>query len=279
MSERAYRPQEIEPKWRQRWEEQQLYRTSTDASKPKYYVLEMLPYPSGTLHMGHVRNYSIGDALARYKRMQGFRVLHPMGWDSFGLPAENAAIKNKRDPGEWTRGNIANMKSQLRSFSFSYDWEREISSCEAEYYRWNQWFFIQMFNRGLAYRKKSQVNWCPECATVLANEQVVNGCCWRHETTPVEQKELDQWFFKTTAYVEELLQDLDELEGGWRVWFGPLPLASLDARPMHKANKKSGGAQRGRWKAQFLDGSGRPTGSRRRPKNQKGEGREDKPSP
>ena len=215
MSERAYRPQEIEPKWQQRWEEQQLYRTSTDASKPKYYVLEMLPYPSGTLHMGHVRNYSIGDALARYKRMQGFRVLHPMGWDSFGLPAENAAIKNKRDPGEWTRANIANMKRQLRSFSFSYDWEREISSCEPEYYRWNQWFFIQMWKKGLAYRKKSQVNWCPECATVLANEQVVNGCCWRHETTPVEQKELEQWFFKTTAYVEELLRDLDQLEGGW----------------------------------------------------------------
>jgi leucyl-tRNA synthetase len=215
MSERAYRPQEIEPKWQNKWEEQQLYRTSTDVSKPKYYVLEMLPYPSGTLHMGHVRNYSIGDALARYKRMQGFRVLHPMGWDSFGLPAENAAIKNKRDPGEWTRANIANMKRQLRSFSFSYDWEREISSCEPEYYRWNQWFFIQMWKKGLAYRKQSLVNWCPECATVLANEQVVNGCCWRHETTPVEQKELEQWFFKTTAYVEELLKDLNELEGGW----------------------------------------------------------------
>ncbi len=236
MSERAYRPQEIEPKWRQRWGEQQLYRTSTDASKPKYYVLEMLPYPSGTLHMGHVRNYSIGDALARYKRMQGFRVLHPMGWDSFGLPAENAAIKNKRDPGEWTRSNIANMKRQLRSFSFSYDWDREISSCEPGYYRWNQWFFIQMFNRGLAYRKKSQVNWCPECATVLANEQVVDGCCWRHETTPVEQKELDQWFFKTTAYVEELLRDLDELEGGWpervvamqRNWIGRSEGAEVD---------------------------------------------------
>jgi leucyl-tRNA synthetase len=215
MSERAYRPQEIEPKWRQKWEEQDLYRTSTDASKPKYYVLEMLPYPSGTLHMGHVRNYAIGDALARYKRMQGFRVLHPMGWDSFGLPAENAAIKNKRDPGEWTRANIANMKRQLRSFSFSYDWEREISSCEPEYYRWNQWFFIQMWKKGLAYRKKSLVNWCPECATVLANEQVVNGCCWRHETTPVEQKELEQWFFRTTRYVEQLLADLSELEGGW----------------------------------------------------------------
>ncbi len=215
MPERAYNPQEIEPKWQESWEKQHLFRTSTDQSKPKYYVLEMLPYPSGTLHMGHVRNYSIGDALARYKRMQGFRVLHPMGWDSFGLPAENAAIKNKRDPGEWTRSNIANMKRQLRSFAFSYDWDREVSSCEPEYYRWNQWFFIQMFKKGLAFRKKSLVNWCPQCATVLANEQVVNGCCWRHEETPVEQKELEQWFFRTTAYVQELLDDLAGLEEGW----------------------------------------------------------------
>jgi len=213
--ERAYNPQEIEPKWQKVWEERNLFRTSTDQSKPKYYVLEMLPYPSGALHMGHVRNYSIGDALARYKRMQGFRVLHPMGWDSFGLPAENAAIKNKRDPGEWTRSNIANMKRQLRSFAFSYDWDREVSSCEPEYYRWNQWFFIQMFKKGLAFRKKSLVNWCNECATVLANEQVVNGCCWRHEETPVEQKELEQWFFRTTAYVQQLLDDLAEVEEGW----------------------------------------------------------------
>ena len=215
MPEKSYRPQEIEPKWQQRWTESGLYRTSTDASKPKYFVLEMLPYPSGTLHMGHVRNYSIGDALARYKRMQGFRVLHPMGWDSFGLPAENAAIKNKMDPGAWTRSNIASMKRQLASFSFSYDWDREISSCEPEYYRWNQWFFIQMWKKGLAYRKKSRVNWCNECGTVLANEQVVNDCCWRHETVPVEQKELDQWFFKTTAYADQLLDDLHEIEDGW----------------------------------------------------------------
>ncbi len=215
MPEKSYRPQEIEPKWQQRWTESGLYRTSTDTSKPKYFVLEMLPYPSGTLHMGHVRNYSIGDALARYKRMQGFRVLHPMGWDSFGLPAENAAIKNKMDPGAWTRSNIASMKQQLASFSFSYDWDREISSCEPEYYRWNQWFFIQMWKKGLAYRKKSRVNWCNECGTVLANEQVVNDCCWRHETVPVEQKELDQWFFKTTAYADQLLDDLHEIEDGW----------------------------------------------------------------
>ena len=215
MPEASYNPQKIEPKWRRRWEETGVYKTSTDVSKPKYYVLEMLPYPSGTLHMGHVRNYSIGDALARYKRMQGFRVLHPMGWDSFGLPAENAAIKNKQDPGAWTRSNIAKMKRQLAGFSFSYDWDREISSCEPEFYRWNQWFFIRMWKKGLAYRKKSQVNWCPECGTVLANEQVVNGACWRHEDTPVELRDLEQWFFKTTAYADELLDDLDEIEDGW----------------------------------------------------------------
>lgn len=215
MSEKSYNPLDIEPKWQKQWTEDGLYKTSTDVAKPKYFVLEMLPYPSGTLHMGHVRNYSIGDALARYKRMQGFRVLHPMGWDSFGLPAENAAIKNKMDPGDWTRSNIASMKKQLASFSFSYDWDREISSCEPEYYRWNQWFFIQMWKKGLAYRKKSRVNWCNECGTVLANEQVVNDCCWRHETVPVEQKELDQWFFKTTAYADQLLEDLNEIEEGW----------------------------------------------------------------
>ncbi len=215
MSEKAFNPQEIEPKWQKRWEEAGLYTTSTDASKPKYYVLEMLPYPSGSLHMGHVRNYAIGDALARYKRMQGFRVLHPMGWDSFGLPAENAAIKNKQDPGVWTRSNIANMKRQLRMFSFSYDWGREISSCEPEFYRWNQWFFIQMWKKDLAFRKKAQVNWCPDCGTVLANEQVVNGCCWRHENTEVELRDLEQWFLKTTAYADQLLDDLAQIEDGW----------------------------------------------------------------
>ena len=175
----------------------------------------MLPYPSGVLHMGHVRNYTIGDALARYKRMQGFRVLHPMGWDSFGLPAENAAIKNKRDPREWTRSNIDAMKRQLRTFGFSYDWDCEISSCEPEYYRWNQWLFLRMWERGLAYLKNATVNWCPECATVLANEQVVNGCCWRHEGTPVSQQEREQWFFRTTAYADELLESLGALHGGW----------------------------------------------------------------
>ena len=215
MPEKPYRPQEIEPKWQKVWWEQDVFRAEDDPSKPDYYVLEMLPYPSGTLHMGHMRNYSIGDTLARYKWMRGFRVLHPMGWDSFGLPAENAAIKNKRDPGEWTRSNIAVMKKQLRRFAFSYDWSREISSCEPEYYRWNQWFFLKMYERGLAYRKKALVNWCSKCGTVLANEQVVDGCCWRHEDTPVEQRALEQWFLRTTQYADELLEDLEQLREGW----------------------------------------------------------------
>ena len=215
MAANAYRPREIEPKWQEHWARTGVFRTPSDPEKPKYYVLEMLPYPSGVLHMGHVRNYSIGDALARYKRMQGFRVLHPMGWDSFGLPAENAAIRNKRHPREWTRSNIKAMRRQMDAFGFSYDWDCEMSSCEPEYYRWNQWFFLRMWDKGLAYRKKATVNWCPACATVLANEQVVGGCCWRHEETPVEQREREQWFFRTTAYADELLGALDELRAGW----------------------------------------------------------------
>ncbi len=165
--------------------------------------------------MGHVRNYSIGDALARYQWMRGYDVLHPMGWDAFGLPAENAAIKNRKHPREWTVNNIAHMKVQLKRMGFSYDWDREISTCEPEYYRWNQWFFLKMFERGLAYRKHALVNWCPECATVLANEQVVDGCCWRHETTPVEQRALEQWFFRTTQYADELLRHMDQIADGW----------------------------------------------------------------
>jgi leucyl-tRNA synthetase len=184
--------------------------------KPKYYVLEMLPYPSGTLHMGHMRNYTIGDVVARVKRMRGFNVLHPMGWDAFGLPAENAAIKNHTHPREWTNRNIAEFQKVLRRFGFSYDWRREISTCEPEYYRWNQWFFLRMLERGIAYKKKSRVNWCPKCCTVLANEQVVNGgFCWRHEDTRVEARDIEQWFLRTTAYAEQLLEDLKELEGGW----------------------------------------------------------------
>ena len=211
-----YNPQEIEAKWQKRWAEARVFETEADSSKPKYYVLEMLPYPSGTMHMGHMRNYAIGDVVARVKRMRGFNVLHPMGWDAFGLPAENAAIKNNTHPRVWTNNNIAEFQRTLRRFGFSYDWRREISTCEPEYYRWNQWFFLRMLERGLAYRKKSRVNWCPKCCTVLANEQVVNGgYCWRHEDTLVESRELEQWFLKTTAYADQLVDDLKELEGSW----------------------------------------------------------------
>jgi leucyl-tRNA synthetase len=175
----------------------------------------MLPYPSGTLHMGHMRNYTIGDAVARYKRLCGFNVLHPMGWDAFGLPAENAAIKHGIHPRDWTNANIEEFRRVLRRFGFSYDWRREISSCEPEYYRWNQWFFLRMLEKGIAFRKLSKVNWCPECATVLANEQVIEGYCWRHETTLVEIRELEQWFLRISHYADELLDDMKELEGGW----------------------------------------------------------------
>jgi len=209
-----YDPQPIEQKWSERWQsDPALYRAERDSKAKKYYVLEMLPYPSGALHMGHVRNYSIGDALARYMWMRGYNVLHPMGWDSFGLPAENAAIKNNTPPREWTLGNIAHMKTQMKRLGFAYDWEREVTTCLPDYYRWNQWFFVQLFKQGMAYRKKSKVNWCSKCATVLANEQVVGGCCWRHEDTPVEQRDLEQWFLRITKYADELLQGLDQLEG------------------------------------------------------------------
>jgi leucyl-tRNA synthetase len=211
-----YNPQEIEAKWQQRWADARVFETEADPTKPKYYVLEMLPYPSGTMHMGHMRNYAIGDVVARVKRMRGFNVLHPMGWDAFGLPAENAAIKNNTHPRVWTNNNIAEFQRTLRRFGFSYDWGREISTCEPEYYRWNQWFFLRMLEKGLAYRKKSRVNWCPKCCTVLANEQVINGgYCWRHEDTLVESRELEQWFLKTTAYADQLVDDLKQLEGTW----------------------------------------------------------------
>jgi leucyl-tRNA synthetase len=210
-----YKPQEIEAKWQKRWEENRVFESEANPQIPKYYVLEMLPYPSGTLHMGHMRNYTIGDVVARVKRMKGFNVIHPMGWDAFGLPAENAAIKNNTHPREWTNKNIAEFQRVLRRFGFSYDWRREISTCEPEYYRWNQWFFLRMLERGIAYKKKSRVNWCPKCKTVLANEQVENGYCWRHEDTLVEAREIEQWFLKTTAYAEQLLDDLKLLEGGW----------------------------------------------------------------
>ena len=211
-----YDPQAIEQKWSERWaNDPQLYAAEPASSaRKKYYVLEMLPYPSGALHMGHVRNYSIGDALARYMWMQGHNVLHPMGWDAFGLPAENAAIKNDSPPKDWTLHNITAMKGQMKRIGFAYDWSKELATCLPDYYRWNQWFFLKLYEKGLAYRKSAKVNWCPECATVLANEQVLsNGCCWRHETTLVEQRELEQWFVRITQYADELLRDLDTLPG------------------------------------------------------------------
>jgi leucyl-tRNA synthetase len=209
-----YAAQRIEQKWATRWlSDSSLYAAEAHPTKPKFYVLEMLPYPSGALHMGHVRNYSIGDALARYMWMNGYNVLHPMGWDSFGLPAENAAIKNNTPPKEWTLSNIAAMKVQMTRLGFAYDWSREVTTCLPDYYRWNQWFFLKLYAAGLAYRKKSKVNWCPQCATVLANEQVVGGMCWRHEDQPVEQRELEQWFLRITKYANELLRDLEKLEG------------------------------------------------------------------
>jgi leucyl-tRNA synthetase len=213
-NDERYDAQRVEMKWFERFQQDaSLYAAERDSQKKKYYVLEMLPYPSGALHMGHVRNYSIGDALARYMWMNGYNVLHPMGWDSFGLPAENAAISNNTPPREWTLGNIANMKAQMKRLGFAYDWAREVTTCLPDYYRWNQWFFLKLYEQGLAYRKKSKVNWCPKCATVLANEQVLsNGCCWRHEDTLVEQRELEQWFVRTTKYSEELLRDLDKLK-------------------------------------------------------------------
>jgi leucyl-tRNA synthetase len=207
-----YDAHRIETKWLERWrQDSSLYAAEPPSTRQKYYVLEMLPYPSGALHMGHVRNYAIGDALARYMWMNGYNVLHPMGWDSFGLPAENAAIQNNTPPRQWTLQNIAAMKAQMKRLGFAYDWSREVTTCLPDYYKWNQWFFIKLFEKGLAYRKKSRVNWCPKCATVLANEQVVDGCCWRHEDTPVEQRELEQWFLRITNYSEELLRDLERL--------------------------------------------------------------------
>ncbi len=214
QAEIRYDAHSIETKWSERWQQDpSLYAAEQHSTKPKYYVLEMLPYPSGALHMGHVRNYSIGDALARYMWMNGYNVLHPMGWDSFGLPAENAAIQNNTPPREWTLRNIAAMKAQMGRLGFAYDWSREVTTCLPDYYKWNQWFFIKLFEKNLAYRKNSRVNWCPKCATVLANEQVINGRCWRHEDTLVEQRELEQWFLRITNYADELLNDLDHLPG------------------------------------------------------------------
>ena len=203
---------EIEKKWQDVWEKEDAFKTVEDYDKEKYYVLEMFPYPSGKLHMGHVRNYSIGDVIARFKRLKGYNVLHPMGWDSFGLPAENAAIKNDIHPAIWTDSNIAEMHRQLQGLGFSYDWNREVATCKEEYYKWMQWIFIQFYNKGLAYKKDNPVNWCPSCQTVLANEQVVDGCCERCHT-PVTKKRLSQWYLKITDYADRLLKDLDKMPG------------------------------------------------------------------
>src|SRR5262245_46571392 len=231
-----YFPEEVEEKQQARWVAGGVFEAEPDPARKKFYCLEMLPYPSGRIHMGHVRNYSIGDALSHFKRMKGFNVLHPMGWDAFGMPAENAAITNNARPDEWTFQNIAAMRTQFKRMGFSYDWRREIASCLPEYYRWNQWFFIQMWKQGLLYRKNATVNWCPKCNTSLANEQAEGGFCWRHEDTPVEQRELEQWFIRVTDYAAQLLEDLEGLEGGWperviamqRNWIGRSQGAEVD---------------------------------------------------
>lgn len=207
-----YNPQEIEVKWQGVWEEQGIYKTPNKSDKPKYYALSMFPYPSGRLHMGHVRNYTITDVIARFKKMTGYNVLHPMGWDSFGLPAENAAIQSGRDPADWTFSNIDYMRSQLKKLGLAYDWDREVATCKEDYYKWTQWLFLEFFKAGLAYKKESPVNWCEKCATVLANEQVIDGKCWRCDEV-VTKKKLSQWFLRITDYAEELLQDLDKLTG------------------------------------------------------------------
>ena len=209
---KQYNPHEIEPRLQAQWEEQGLNTVHEDSGKPKKYVLEMFPYPSGDIHMGHVRNYTIGDVIARYSKMQGFDVLHPMGWDAFGLPAENAAIKHKSHPAKWTYGNIETQKASFKRMGFSYDWDRTVVACDPEYYRWGQWIFLQFWKRGLVERRNSPVNWCPGCQTVLANEQVTEGRCWRCDSE-VEKRDLTQWYFKITDYAQELLDDLDQLEG------------------------------------------------------------------
>src|SRR5262245_5959303 len=242
-----YFPEEVEEKQQARWVAGGVFEAEPDPARKKFYCLEMLPYPSGRIHMGHVRNYSIGDALSHFKRMKGFNVLHPMGWDAFGMPAENAAITNNARPDEWTSENIAVMRTQLKRMGFSYDWRREIASCQPEYYRWNQWFFIQMWKKGLLYRKNATVNWCPKCNTSLANEQAEGGVCWRHEDTPVEQRELEQWFIRVTSYAEELLDDLESLEGGWperviamqRNWIGCSQGAEVDITVMGQVQEQA----------------------------------------
>jgi len=207
-----YNPQEIEKKWQKVWDVPDYYKTEIDDKKPKYYALEMFPYPSGNLHMGHVRNYSIGDVVARYRSMAGFNVLHPMGFDAFGMPAENAAIAHGVKPGDWTFANIKNMIAQQKAMGLAYDWDREVETCRKDYYKWTQWLFELFYKRGLAYKKEAAVNWCDKCGTVLANEQVIDGKCWRCDSE-VHKKNLAQWFFKITDYADELLKDLEKLQG------------------------------------------------------------------
>ena len=227
----------IEEKWQSYWEEKKSFKAERDSTKKKYYLLEMFPYPSGRIHMGHVRNYAIGDSIARFMRMKGFNVLHPIGWDAFGLPAENAAIQNKTHPSQWTEDNIATMQIQLKRLGFSYDWDREIATCRPEYYRWNQWCFLQFYKKGLVYRKKSQVNWCELCNTVLANEQVVDGCCWRCDSEVADRFQ-EGWFLKITDYADRLLEGCETLSGKWpeqvlamqKNWIGKSYGAEVDFR-------------------------------------------------
>jgi len=212
MIKEQYFPQEIEKKWQEKWEKDGAFHTPDDSDKPKYYALSMFPYPSGKLHMGHVRNYTITDVIARFKKMQGYNVLHPIGWDSFGLPAENAAMKHGANPAAWTDENIAYMTKQLKMLGLSYDWDREVTTCKPDYYKWTQWLFLQLYKKGLAYKKEAAVNWCDNCATVLANEQVIDGKCWRCDSI-AEKKYLSQWFLKITDYADKLLNDLEKLDG------------------------------------------------------------------
>ncbi|NOU21809.1 MAG: class I tRNA ligase family protein, partial [Methyloglobulus sp.] len=207
-----YQPQAIEQSVQKLWEESGAFKATETPTQEKYYCLSMFPYPSGKLHMGHVRNYTIGDVISRYQRMLGKNVLQPMGWDAFGLPAENAAMQHGVHPADWTYSNIDYMRDQLKRLGFGYDWDRELATCDPDYYRWEQWFFLRLLEKGLAYKKTAPVNWCPKDMTVLANEQVIDGCCWRCDTK-VERKEIAQWFLKITAYADELLQSLDKLDG------------------------------------------------------------------
>ncbi|HEY0048355.1 MAG TPA: class I tRNA ligase family protein, partial [Pyrinomonadaceae bacterium] len=233
--EEKYFAQEVEEKWQKKWRDAGAFETEIDNARPKFYQLEMLPYPSGNLHMGHVRNYAIGDALAWYKRLKGFNVLHPIGWDSFGQPAEDAAIKRGVNPRDWTEENIRHMTGQLQRMGFSYDWRRQTAAHRPDYYKFNQWFFLKMYEMGLAYKKMSQVNWCPNEKTTLSNEQASGGICWRCGST-VEKKDLAQWFLKTTQYADQLLDDMAEIEAGWaekvlkrqRDWIGRSEGAFVD---------------------------------------------------